>query len=212
MGGVATPLTGISKASSASAGLLSAIKAPKPSLTGLREPEVSAHEDVVFRDVTFAYPTRPNTIVLKDLNVRFVSGRTTAIVGPSGSGKSTLIGLLERWYQLTTSESDIRNIKPSRNEKEVLGQSIPSRYGSILIGNNEVDSLDPRWWRSQIGIVQQEPFLFDDTIYNNVAHGLVGSKFENIDEQTKRARVEQACKEVFAEEFIMKLPMVGQRP
>lgn len=59
-----------------------------------------------------------------------------------------------------------------------------------------------------MGLVQQEPFLFNDTIYNNVAHGLSGSKWLDVPEEEKRALVEKACKEAFADDFIQKLPEV----
>ncbi len=67
--------------------------------------------------------------------------------------------------------------------------------------------MELRWWRSQIGLVQQEPFIFNDTIFNNVAFGLIGSKWENEDAATKKNLVEEACKEAFAEEFIVRLPL-----
>lgn len=68
--------------------------------------------------------------------------------------------------------------------------------------------MDLKWWRSQIGLVQQEPFLFNDTIFNNVANGLVGTKWENVSEAEKRKLVEVACREAYADEFILRLPEV----
>jgi len=65
-----------------------------------------------------------------------------------------------------------------------------------------------KWWRSQIGLVQQEPFIFNDTIRKNVEYGLIGSEWEDENEETKKTLVEQACKEAFADEFITKLPLV----
>ena len=78
--------------------------------------------------------------------------------------------------------------------------------GSIRVGKHNVESLDLKWWRSQIGLVQQEPFLFNDTIYENVAMGLIGSSWEHEDAATKRKLVEEACEEAFANEFIKRLP------
>ncbi|CAI4215843.1 unnamed protein product [Parascedosporium putredinis] len=63
-----------------------------------------------------------------------------------------------------------------------------------------------KWWRSQIGLVQQEPFLFNDTIYKNISFGLVGTQWENESEEKKRELVKVACKESFADEFIDRLP------
>jgi ABC-type multidrug transport system fused ATPase/permease subunit len=139
--------------------------------------------------VRFTYPTRPDVPVLKGLDLRFQNGKTTAIVGPSGSGKSTIVALIERWYQLATSPED-------RNQ------------GSIYAGPHDINSLDLKWWRSQIGLVQQEPFLFNDTIFNNVAFGLIGTQWEKEPDSVKRELIEKACREAFAEEFIQRLPEV----
>ena len=78
--------------------------------------------------------------------------------------------------------------------------------GSVTTCGRSLDEIDIRWWRSQIGLVQQEPFLFDDTIFNNVAFGLVGSVHENATVKEKEVLVEEACKEAFADEFINRLP------
>lgn len=82
---------------------------------------------------------------------------------------------------------------------------IPS--GIISCGNHELRSLDLKWWRTQIGLVQQEPFIFNDTIAKNVEHGLIGSRWENEGAEMKRKLVIEACKEAFADEYIAKLPM-----
>lgn len=77
-----------------------------------------------------------------------------------------------------------------------------------MVDNHHINDLDLKWWRSQIGLVQQEPFLFNDSIYNNVAFGLIGSKWESESEDVKMELVTEACKEAFAEEFISRLPQV----
>lgn len=69
--------------------------------------------------------------------------------------------------------------------------------------------MDLKWWRSQIGLVQQEPFLFDDTIEKNIEYGLVGTQWEDEDPDRKAARVLEACREAFADEFIARLPDVS---
>lgn len=73
---------------------------------------------------------------------------------------------------------------------------------------HSLDDVDIKWWRSQIGLVQQEPFLFNDTIYENVARGLIGSPLDGEPEVRKRHLVKEACQEAFADEFIDKLPQV----
>ena len=84
--------------------------------------------------------------------------------------------------------------------------------GSITIGDNDLEDLDARWWRAQIGLVQQEPFLFNESIFNNVANGLLGTQWENEPEATKRAMVQEACQEAYAHEFISRLPDVSLAP
>jgi len=201
----------------------------------LKEPEVSARDDIELESVTFAYPSRPHSKVLDDINVRFESGKLTAIVGASGSGKSTIVGLLERWYELDDAkrfvlpESTMKDENEKAKEKEEekgkrkkkkLGESTSeiietpespvSLSGKILVGGKNLDDVDLKWWRSQIGLVQQEPFIFNDTIYKNVEYGLISSQWENESGNTKKILVEQACKEAFADEFITKLPLVNK--
>ncbi|OGM40492.1 lipid A export ATP-binding/permease protein msbA [Aspergillus bombycis] len=187
LGNIATPLIMISKAASAASSFFEMIDSERIELGGLRDPDVSAHVDIVFQGVHFTYPTRPDTAVLKGLDARFKKGKTTALVGPSGSGKSTIVALVERWYQLGVRKED-------------------HSRGTISVGEHNINSLDIKWWRSQIGLVQQEPFLFNDTIFNNVSFGLIGTKWENETEAVKREMVEKACREAFAEEFISRLP------
>ncbi|KAL8377843.1 hypothetical protein RB595_008498 [Gaeumannomyces hyphopodioides] len=78
--------------------------------------------------------------------------------------------------------------------------------GSISTCGHELHEINVKWWRSQIGLVQQEPFLFNDTIEKNVMYGLIGSEFEDAPEERKKELVREACAEAFADEFIDKLP------
>ncbi|KAL4745772.1 hypothetical protein BDW72DRAFT_186104 [Aspergillus terricola var. indicus] len=189
MGGIISPLMAISKAVSASAAFFSVIDAERLPSGGSKEPEVSSQSDIVFENVTFAYPSRPSVSVLKSFSAVFQRGKTTAIVGPSGSGKSTIVTLLERWYQLDSS-----------GEREKM-------TGEIRIDDRNINGLDLKWWRTQIGLVQQEPFVFNDSVFNNVAFGLIGSQWENASEEVKRGLVEKACKEAFVDEFVQRLPL-----
>jgi ABC-type multidrug transport system fused ATPase/permease subunit len=184
----------ITKAISASGAFFSIIDSKKISTAGLRDQDALSHADIIFRDVSFTYPTRPGIYALNGFNATIKSGKTTALVGPSGSGKSTVVALLERWYQLGDESS-------SDSTKDTLS-------GDINVGNHRINELDLKWWRSQIGLVQQEPFLFNDSIHNNVVFGLIGSKWENEPEAVKMELVVEACKEAFADEFITRLPQV----
>src|SRR5690554_1710591 len=82
-----------------------------------------------FSGVNFAYPTRPGVQVLKEFSLQFPAGKTTALVGASGSGKSTIVGLLERWY---TPDS-----------------------GTITLDGRPIDSLNIKWLRTRVRLVQQ---------------------------------------------------------
>ncbi|KAJ0121413.1 bc transporter [Diaporthe amygdali] len=246
------PLIAASKATVAAATFFAVIDAPQPKKGTLKEPEVNADGDIVFEGVTFAYPGRPNTKVLDDLNLTIEAGKVTAIVGPSGSGKSTVVALVERWYTLYSQAVISKAIekkvdkkgkkdqekqpgekkpfwargKAKGNQAEAVDQQKDSSAaagatptpdeqdnaepvqlsGSVVTAGHSLDEMDIKWWRSQIGLVQQEPFLFNDSIYANVMHGLVGTKWEDEPLETKQELVRDACKEAFADEFIDRLP------
>src|ERR1019366_9328855 len=183
------------------------VDAPKPTTAGLKEPDVSARDELRLSSVTFAYPSRPHVKVLDDLSVRFEPGKITAIVGASGSGKSTIVGLLERWYELTDKtrvvlsesrmekgdkkDSELKDHPDAGEEKEEYPMPRIALSGSIFVGDKNIDSVDLKWWRSQIGLVQQESFIFNDTISRNVEYGLVGSQWENESPQIKKGLVEE---------------------
>ena len=128
----------------------------------------------------FNYPSRPDVPVLKGLSLTFEAGSTSALVGASGSGKSTIVALIERFY-------------------DPLG-------GVVKFDGVDVRDLNLRWLRSQMGLVSQEPTLFATTIRGNVAHGLVGSRFEGLDEEKKFELIKGACVKANADGFISKLP------
>lgn len=98
--------------------------------------------------------------------------------------------------------------KQNENEKQE-GHMNPTMAGVVTVGGHNLEELDLKWWRAQIGLVQQEPFLFNDTIFKNVANGLVGTKFEDAPEEKKRELVKEACQEAYADEFINRLPEVS---
>lgn len=228
---IATPLIAISKAMVAACEFFTVIDAPAPKSGSLKAPEVSASEDIVFKGVTFAYPSRPHVKVLDNLDLTIEAGKNTAIVGPSGSGKSTVVGLVERWYSLhhqyviakAVEKDKMKEAQKKKNKKKGIIDSDDEEphpdpeetgpavelSGSVSTGGHDLNDIDLKWWRSQIGLVQQEPFLFNDTIFRNVAHGLVGSPWENESEEKKRELVKEACQESFADEFIDRLPEVS---
>ncbi|OJD17431.1 hypothetical protein AJ78_02456 [Emergomyces pasteurianus Ep9510] len=209
---IASPIIAISKAVSASTYFFEMIDAPKPKTSGLKDEDVSI-TDIRLENVNFSYPSRPNVKIVNNLTLEIPAGKITALVGPSGCGKSTIVALLERWYQIETQYQD--NTVPtsnspqnggSQNEEAQPTETIPNS-GSIIIGRHNLYDFDLKWWRSQIGLVQQEPFTFNTTIYENVAYGLVGSKWENESEEVKRELVKEACRESFSSEYIERLPL-----
>lgn len=218
---LSSPITQIVRAAAASAEIFAVLDAKVPDITGFKDADVSTAGDIVFKNVSFSYPSRPDTLILDGLSVRFEAGKTTAIVGPSGSGKSTVVGLLERWYDPapTSSRSDscsyswldleAEEVEISDKIEKVLTRASPSPYPSsgIFIGDTNLSDIDVKWWRSNVGLVQQEPFLFNDTIFSNVANGLSGTKWQNSPKEMKLLMVQWACKEAFADEFIQKLPL-----
>ncbi|KAL2694081.1 hypothetical protein Neosp_000651 [[Neocosmospora] mangrovei] len=218
-----TPLIAVGKATVAACEFFIVIDAPQPNKGSLKEPDVSSTEDIVFENVTFAYPSRPHVRVLDNLDLRIEAGKINAVVGPSGSGKSTIVGLIQRWYSLQEQhvlakaiEKEKENGKKKKdNEEDEDGAPEPEPeetgpaielHGRVSTSGHLLDEIDLKWWRSQIGLVQQEPFLFNDTIYKNVAYGLIGTQWADEPEDKKRELVKEACREAFADEFIDRLP------
>lgn len=189
---ISVPLASFTHAVTAANVFFTIIDAPKPASAGIGEDVVDTDADIIIENVNFAYPTRHDVKVLNGLSLCIRAGQKTAIVGPSGSGKSTTVALIQRWYEL--------------GEADPIASYL--RNGVIRIGNTELKDINLQWWRSQIGIVQQEPFLFDDTVFNNVALGLTGTKWESSSRKVKERFVIKACKEAYAHEFICLLPEV----
>ena len=133
---------------------------------------------IEFRNLSFSYNGK---VVLKDINLKIESGQTIAIVGATGSGKSTLVNLLPRIYDPPP--------------------------GSVLIDGVSVQKIPLAFLRSQIGFVPQEPFLFSQTIRNNIAFG-VGEASEDQVEQA--AKISQILSDIQMFPRGMKT-MVGER-
>ncbi|KAK8003951.1 hypothetical protein PG989_003670 [Apiospora arundinis] len=137
---------------------------------------------IEIRGVSLVYPKRPDAQVLKEVSFNCPAMKTTAIVGSSGSGKSSIINLLERFYEPTG--------------------------GKICMDGVDIQSLNLRWLRGQIGLVRQQPVLFDTTIYENIRYGAVGLDSEGlpISGDTLRERIIASAKMANAHDFIMALP------
>ncbi|KAI5240469.1 ABC transporter [Aureobasidium subglaciale] len=215
LGYISTPLMAISKAMVAACELFTVIDAPLPK-TGSLRPDI-ASESIVFENVTFEYPSRPGVRVLDKLNFCLRSGHNTAFVGSSGSGKSTIVGLLERWYSLQDQHT-LQQVATEKSTAKVEDESAgspdkqldlankPILSGTITIGGHNIEHLDVKWWRAQVGMVQQEPFLFDDSIFSNVVNGLIGTEWEDVPKVQKLELVREACREAYAHDFVIRLP------
>ena len=125
--------------------------------------------NVEFRQVSFEY--RAGLSILSDVNLTAMSGQRIALVGPSGAGKSSLLKLLMRFYDV--------------------------QAGEVLVDGHDVRDLPLDFLRSQIGLVQQEPFLFNGTVRENIVYS---------DRQAGPHRVEAAARAARAHDFIMNLP------
>ena len=117
--------------------------------------------EVIFKNVKFYYPTRPESVIFDDFNLKIESGKTVALVGPSGGGKSTTIGLIERFYDPVS--------------------------GTVTLDGVDMKELNVNHLRSQIGYVGQEPALFATSIAANIRYGKPDATMEEIEEAAKRA-------------------------
>ncbi|KAI6687429.1 hypothetical protein NL676_024257 [Syzygium grande] len=117
--------------------------------------------EIVFKDIYFNYPSRPDTPILQGLTFRAPAGKTAGLVGGSGSGKSTVIALLQRFYDPIE--------------------------GEILLDGHKIKRLQLKWLRSQMGLVNQEPILFATTIKDNILFGKEGASMEEVITAAKAA-------------------------
>lgn len=119
---------------------------------------------IEFQHVNFWYPHRSEVRVLKNLNFTIEKGQSVALVGFSGSGKSTVIQLLQRFYD--------------------------PQAGAILVGGQDLRQLNVAWWRQQLGIVGQEPVLFDMSLEENVKYGYPEATDEEVRDAAKAANMD----------------------
>lgn len=158
---ISGPMQTIEKASLAACDFFSVIDAPWPRQGHVRAPKVSAGEDIIFENITFAYPSRPHIKALDCLDLRIQGDKTTAIVGPSGSGKSASVGLIECWYTLqqqhvipAAAEGDQdKNNKKQREggsddvmamELEPIGRLVEFQ-GSVSTCGRPLQDMDVKW-------------------------------------------------------------------
>ncbi|XP_065154978.1 antigen peptide transporter 1 isoform X1 [Paramisgurnus dabryanus] len=120
---------------------------------------------VQFKNITFAYPKRPDTDVLKDVSLELKEGKITALVGPSGSGKTTIVSLLERFYQ--------------------------PKNGEILLDQKGLQSYKDQYLHEKISVVSQEPVLFARSVRENIKYGKENASDEEMYEAAKKANAHE---------------------
>lgn len=184
LGGIAPNIQAFASAMAAASRIYSTIDRESPIDPTSREGKIvpgKIEGHIEFRNVTHVYPSRPEVVVARDLNLVIPAGKTTALVGPSGSGKSTIISLLERFYDPV--------------------------QGAILVDGHDIQLLELRWLRQQMSLVSQEPTIFSTTILENVKMGLPRSVYEGSSNETLvRELVEKAARIANAHDFIVSLP------
>ena len=117
--------------------------------------------NIRFEDVCFAYADDPNTPVLDHLELDIRAGQSVALVGPSGGGKTTICNLIPRFYDVTG--------------------------GRVTVDGHDVRTVELDSLRGQIGVVQQDVYLFSVTIFDNIAYGRPGATREEVVEAAKQA-------------------------
>ncbi|CAF3688467.1 unnamed protein product [Adineta steineri] len=147
--------------------------------TGLKKDDLIG--DIEFSNIKFSYPSRPGVQILNNISFDVQRGQTIALVGSSGSGKSTCVQLLQRFYDADA--------------------------GIVRIDGHEVKEYNLKWLRQHIGVVSQEPILFQASIRENILFGR---------DTATDAEIHEAAKMANAHDFIMTLPdkyetAVGER-
>lgn len=154
----------------------------EPLDTGDYLPENTVEGSLEFDNIGFAYDDAPNVSVLQDISFSVKPGQVIALLGSTGSGKTTLANLLPRFYEYTE--------------------------GKILLDGVELKRYPRNFLRSQIGTVEQEPFLFSRTIRENIAYG--------IDREVTQEEVEEAAKAAAVHNSVITFPdkyntLVGEK-
>ncbi len=135
--------------------------------------------EIEFRDVSFAYEKSPDgsdhntpagTQVLSHINIKIASGENVAVVGPSGAGKTTFCNLIPRFYDVTE--------------------------GAILVDGTDIRDYKVRSLRTKIGMMQQEVYLFSDTVAGNIEYGKPGASREEIIAAAKLAGADEFISEL----------------
>lgn len=172
VGGLLSYVPQIGQAKDTASRLLRLAQLPKNSHEHLGDTKVNTIEDIVFNNLNFSYPSRPNAITLRNINLCIKPGTSTAIVGGSGSGKSTIANLLLNLY---TSQP--------QNACEA------NKLGNLTLAGRDIKNVDTASLRALIVVVPQTPVIFAATAAENIAYGLpVDSPLNHPDQIAEAAR------------------------
>ncbi|KAF5657891.1 ATP-binding protein subfamily B (MDR TAP) member 1 [Fusarium heterosporum] len=182
LGNVAPNVQAFTNAIAAAAKIFNTIDRVSPLDSSSNEGDKLEHIEGSIRlsNIKHIYPSRPEVTVMQDVSLDIPAGKVTALVGASGSGKSTIVGLVERFYDPV--------------------------QGSVYLDGHDISKLNLRWLRQQMALVSQEPTLFGTTIFNNIRHGLIGTKHQDASEEKQRELVIEAAKKANAHDFVTSLP------
>lgn len=117
------------------------------------------------KKVDFAYPSRPETLVLRQFSLEVKAGTSIGLVGKSGCGKSTVIGLIQRFYDV---------------EK-----------GWVKVDGVDIRELDIQWYRRHTGLVSQEPIIYSGSIRDNILFGKIDASEHEVVEAAKAANAHE---------------------
>ena len=120
---------------------------------------------IVFEEVSFNYPSRPDQAATQALNLTAQQGKVLALVGPSGAGKTTLFELLQRFYD--------------------------PQHGRITLGGTDIRQLDPKDLRQQMALVPQQPALFSSDVFHNIRYGKPEASDEEVISAAKKAHAHE---------------------
>ena len=152
----------VQRAAGAAERLIELMNAESELIEPTESAELGTQEAAIeFKDVSFAYPSRPNQWALEGFNLRINAGESVALVGPSGAGKSTIFELIQRFYD--------------------------PQQGEIQFGTTAIKQTSLMELRAQIAVVPQQPVLFSTTVRNNIAYGQPKCTSDQIEQAARAA-------------------------
>lgn len=120
---------------------------------------------IELKKVDFAYPSRPETLVLRKFSLEVKPGTSAGLVGKSGCGKSTVIGLIQRFYDV--------------------------EMGTVKVDGVDIRELDLQWYRRQMALVNQEPVLYSGSIRDNIVFGKLDASENEVVEAARAANAHE---------------------